>query len=561
MHHGGVDGPYDPARMSTSPRSTAAARPGRLLALGLVAALAAAPALVACTDTGDDAGDDDTPMPPEPSTTPLRRLNRVELVNTIRDLLGPAYLGDLDEIGHRLPPDPLVGGLDTIAQALGTSATYVEQIGGLVEFVVEDIDLAQLAPGATGADALPPIFDGFGRRALRRPLSADERQSYTALYTRLAASQGHEVGVRAVLVRLLLSPDFLYHVALGDPATGKLTDHEMAARLSYLLWETMPDATLADAADRGELHTPAQVEAQLARLAADQRAGKTIARFARAWLQLEGLDAIVKDPILYPDFPLLRASMRESLERFVAEMIATGDLATLLTSDEAFVDDKLASFYGVLQPPPGEWARVTLHANERAGIMTQAGFLSVFGKANRSAPILRGVFVLDRLLCAPPDPPPPGGGVIPPELPSPTTTRDFFANLTAAPGCASCHDVINPIGFGFEHYDGMGQWRLEERGFPIDATGHLSLGGADTSFDGAEQLAAALAAAPEVRRCVVRRWFRSRFGRVEGPDDAPLYTAMDDAFASAGGMFRALPSVLAKTDAFYRPHFQLPSAP
>jgi hypothetical protein len=547
-----------PPGMSTPTRGP---RAGGRLALALFAVALAAPG-AACTDGGGgDTGDDDTPMPPEPSSTPIRRLNRVELINTFRDLLGPAYLGDLDEIGHRLPPDPLVGGLDTIASALGTSATYVEQIGGLIEFVVDDIDLAALAPGATGADALPPIFDGFGRKALRRPLTADERTSYTALYTRLAASQGHEVGLRAVLVRLLLSPDFLYHVALGDDDTGKLTDHEMASRLSYLLWETMPDAELATAADRGELHTPAQVEAQLARLTADARAQQTIARFARAWLQIEGLDTIVKEPRLYPEFPALRASMRESLERFIADVIATGDVATLLTSDQAYVDDALAGFYGVVGPGPGNWAKVPLNPAQRAGIMTQAGFLAVFGKANRSAPILRGVFVLDRLLCAPPDPPPPNGGVIPPDLPSPTTTRDFFTDLTAAPGCASCHDVINPIGFGFEHYDAIGQWRLEEHGFPIDATGHLVLAGTDTSFDGADQLTTALAAADDVRRCVVRRWFRSRFGRAEGPDDAPLWTAMDDAFAGAGSMFRTLPSVLAKTDAFYRPHFQLPSAP
>jgi hypothetical protein len=545
--------------MSTSTRTL---RAGGRLAAGLLAAVLASAGSVACTDAGGgDTGDDDVVTPPEPSLTPLRRLNRVELINTFRDLLGAAYQGDLEDIGHRLPPDPLVGGLDTIAQALGTSATYVEQIGGLVEYVVEDLDLAQVAPATTGADALPVIFDGFGRRALRRPLTADERTSYTALYTQLAASQGHAVGLRAVLVRLLLSPDFLYHVALGEPATGKLTDHEQAARLSYLLWETMPDAELAAAADRGEVHTPAQVEAQLARLAADPRAKVTLQRFARAWLQIEGLDTIAKDARLYPQFDGLRASMRESLDRFIAETIATGDVATLLTSNEAYVDDALAGFYGVIGPGPGQWARVPLSLQPRAGIMTQAGFLSVFGKADRSAPILRGVFVLDRLLCSPPEPPPPGGGVIPPDLPSPTTTRDFFANLTAAPGCASCHDVINPIGFGFEEFDGIGSWRLEERGFPIDATGHLLLGGSETSFDGARELSTALAGSADVRRCLVRRWFRSRFGRIDGPDDAPLVTAMDDAFAGTGGMFRALPSVLAKTDAFYRPHFQIPSAP
>ena len=544
----------DPTRrLHAGARAAVCAR----LCLGLAAALTVT--ATACTDPGGGDGDDDVVVPPEPPSTPLRRLNRIELLHTLTDLIGPAYTGDLDAIGHRLPPDPLVGGLDTIAQSLGTSATYVEQIGGLIEWVVGQIDLAQIAPGTTGADALPVVFDGFGRRALRRPLTAEERTSYAALYDRLAPSQGHEVGLRAVLVRLLLTPDFLYHVALGDPATGKLTDHEMAARLSYLLWETMPDAGLAAAADRGELHTPAQVEAELTRLASDPRAQATIMRFTRAWLQIEGLDTIAKDPRLYPEFPALRASMRESFDRFLADTVATGDLTTLLTSDEAYVDGPLAELYGVASP--GVMTRVPLPAGQRGGVMTQAAFLAVFGKANRSSPILRGVFVLDRLLCAPPDPPPPGGGVIPPELPSPTTTRDFFTDLTAAPGCDSCHSVINPIGFGFEHFDSIGRWRIEENGFPIDASGQVAVGGAVTPFDGAEQLTDVLGHAAEVRRCLVRRWFRSRFGRIDADLDAPIVTAMDDAFAAGGAQFRGLAAVLARTDAFYRPHFQIPSAP
>ena len=536
-----------------------ARRPGhrpRLL-LGLAAALAVASPL-ACTDGGG--GDDEPPPPPpEPASTPLRRLNRVELTRTLAELVGPAFVGDLDAIGHRLPPDPLVNGMDTIAQALGTSPTYVEQMGGLMEWVVNQLDLAVLAPGAAGADGLPAVFDGFGRKALRRPLTAEERASYTMLYQKLAPTQGHDVGLRAVLIRLLLTPDFLYHVALGDGTTGKLTDHEMAARLSYLLWETMPDDQLASAADRGELHTPEQVEAQLARLAADPRATDTLMRFTRAWLQVEGIDTIVKDTRLYPEFPGLQRSMKESFDRFLADVVATGDLDELLTSDEAYVDDKLAELYGVAAPPT--MTRVQLNGAQRAGVMTQAAFLSVFGKANRSAPILRGVFVLDRLLCAPPDPPPPGGGIIPPDVVQTTTTRDFFTDLTAAPGCLSCHETINPIGFGFEHYDSIGRWRIEENGFPIDATGHVTLAGAVLPFDGTEQLTEALAGSDQVRRCLVQRWFRSRFGRIDNDLDAPIVTALDDAFAADGTRLRALATVLARTEAFYRPHFQLASAP
>lgn len=522
----------------------------------LIGALAAVTA-VGCggsTANGDDGVD--AGVPEVPPSTPMRHLNRVELFNTLKDLLGPAFTGDWNEVLHRLPPDARVGGLDTIAQAIGTSAPYVEQMGAVLEFVVGQTDLAQVAPGAADATALPALFDRLGRRALRRPLTADERTSYTALYDHLAPLQGHEVGVRAVLQRLLQSPDFLYQIGLGDAATGKLTDHEMASRLSYLLWESMPDDALAAAADRGEMHTPAQVEAALARLAADPRAAQMLERFEKAWLQIDRLATIVKNPFAYPEFIRMQPSMQESLDRFLADNVATGDLTELLTSDEAYVDDNLAELYGVASP--GAMARVPLQASQRGGIMTQAAFLSVFGKADRSSPILRGVFVLDRLLCQPPDPPPPGAGVIPPDLPSPTTTRDFFADLTAAPGCATCHDVINPIGFGFEHFDGIGRWRIEERGFTIDATGHATVDGALVSYDGAEQLADTLAHSAQVRRCLVRRWFGSRFGRFDAPLDAPIVDALDGGFAASGTKLRSLATVLARTDAFYRPHFELP---
>lgn len=539
---------------STTRPGSRAAR-GALTCLGLLAALAL-PA--ACTEPppGDD---DDQPPPPDPPSTPLRRLNRVELVNTLGDLLGPAYTGDLTELPGRIPADPVVGGLDTIAASLGTSATYVEQMGGLMEYVAAHVDLAQLAPGAADATAVPVLLDGFGRKALRRPLTADERTSHAALYARLATAQGHEVALRAVVQRLLSSPDFLYHVALGDPATGLLTDHELAARLSYLLWETMPDAALATAADAGELHTPAQVEAAIARMAADARTGRALLRFTRAWMQVEGLDTIAKDPRLYPEFPALRASMRESFDRFLVDTVATGDVDTLLTSNEAYVDDALAGLYGVASPGP--MTRVPLQPGQRAGVLTQAAFLTVLGKANRSSPILRGVFVLDRLLCTPPDPPPPGGGVIPPDLPQPTTTRAFFTDLTAAPGCNECHQVINPIGFGFGHYDAIGRWRIEEQGYPIDATGHLVVDGQDASFDGALQLTRRLSTSTQVRRCLVQRWFRSRFGRAETAADDPIVDALDGAFAAEGSKLAALARILARTDAFYRPHFQLPRAP
>jgi len=194
----------------------------------------------------------------------------------------------------------------------------------------------------------------------------------------------------------------------------------------------------------------------------------------------------------------------------------------------------------------------------RAGILSQAAFLSIAGKANRSAPILRGVFVRERLLCATLPPPPPNAGTIPPELPSPTTTRDFFTDLTAPEQCQSCHSLINPVGFGFESFDGIGRWRDEENGYAVDASGVLTAGDVEGPFAGPVELAQRLAKSEDVQRCLATQWFRFRFGRLGVADDAPILDALGAQFVASGGKLRALAGALAHSEALYQAHFQLP---
>ncbi|MEJ7734027.1 MAG: DUF1592 domain-containing protein [Polyangiaceae bacterium] len=496
------------------------------------------------------------------SATVLRRLNRFELANTVADLLGDAYLGDPEAVEKRLPSDPLVQGFDTIADALGTSSSFVEAAHGVIEVVVDDTDLAVLHPcdlqGQPEACA-ESFLDEVGTRALRRPLDAEERASYLALFDGLRAEHGDESALAAVLVRLLQSPSFLYHLQLGDPETGRLDAFELASRLSYLLWETMPDDALLEAAAAGKLDAPAGVEAELGRMLDDPRAKRTLQRFFELWFRIATLDGISKDPEVYPEFADLRPSMREEFSRYLEHVVfeSDGDLAMLLSSPETFVDPALAEFYGVTSPGAG-FEKVTFPEGRRAGILSQAAFLSIAGKANRSAPILRGVFVRERLLCATLPPPPPNAGTIPPELPSPTTTRDFFTDLTAPEECQSCHSLINPVGFGFENFDGMGRWRDEENDHPIDASGVLTAGDVEGPFDGPVELANRLATSKDVQRCLATQWFRFRFGRLGAPEDAAILDTLGEQFVASGGKLRELAGALARSEALYQAHFQLP---
>jgi hypothetical protein len=492
--------------------------------------------------------------------TPIRRLNKVELLHTLEDLLGSAYHGDWGQVAGRIAPDPEVDGLDTISSAMAPSPSYVTQMQGLIAYVVDDVAIDELAPcPAADASCVTVLLDGPGRRALRRPPGDAERQSYAALYTTLATLEGHQVAMKGLLVRLLTSPDFLYHVAVGDPATGRLTDHEMAARLAYLLWETMPDAELMAAADSGSLTDPADVELALQRMLADPRTQRTLSRFYMGLFRLDEVDGVFKDQAVYPDFAALKPSMQASVERLLADHIASGDLEALLTSPDAYVDDTLAAFLGVAAPGPGQLTRVTLDDTRYAGIMTQPAFMAVLGKSQRSAPIIRGVFVLSRLLCSPTDPPPPGAEVIPPDPPGITTTRAFFASLTSPPSCQGCHARIDPLGFAFEHFDGIGRWREQDNGHPVDATGTFAMSEGDEplAFDGSVELLRELAGLPEVRRCVVERWFRSRFGRTKSASDVGIVATLDEAFAQEDGRLAGLAAILASTDALYRPHFDL----
>ncbi|WP_437737082.1 DUF1592 domain-containing protein [Sorangium sp. So ce1335] len=534
--------------------------------LGLAMILATA---VACSGKPDDGAAHEAPRCAEirPGASPLRRMTRFEYNNTIRDLLGD----------DSAPADAFVVeeealGFNNQAAALGVTPLLAEQLMKASEAVaaraVKDLGrlLGRCDPAVQGPDACAAeVIERLGKRAFRRPLTPQEIERFERLFAWGNEEHGFSTGVEVVVQAMLQSPHFLYRVELGmpDPAgegVAPLSDHEIASRLSYLLWSSMPDDALFAAADAGELRTAAQIAAQARRLLEDPRARAAVANFHTQWLKLTHIDTIAKDAAVYPRFhdglpALLRAETEAFLDHVVFEDEA-GDVATLLTAPYSLMNAELRAFYGVEAPAdgaaaPGDFAVVPLDPAQRAGFLTHASLLSVLAKPDQSSPIHRGKFVRERLLCQTLPPPPPGVEIRPPAVRPGIPTRRQFEQHAQDPACAGCHRLMDPIGFGFEHYDGVGLYRETDQEVPVDARGEIAGSrGTDGPFDGAVELAHRLAESDEVRQCVATQWFRFGYGRAEQAEDECSMTQIQQAFADSGYNIKALLVALTQTDAF-----------
>ena len=460
-------------------------------------------------------------------STILRRLNRVELANTLTVVAGKAVAPE-----QLLPPDPQVQGFDTIATALETTPAAVEQLMQVAASTATSLSPESLGACAAASDergcALERVGT-FARSTLRRPASPLELASFAALYDDVRSRESSAVALSAVVERLLASPDFLYRVELGADPSGKLTEHELAARLAFTFWEAPPDAELAQLADQGALS--AALSSQIERLLADARAKQVFTRFLSGWLRTAEIENVTKDPAAYPGFAALQPELTSELSGFVSALVdEDAPVAAIVNAPFTLAGPELAAFYGVSHPGGGV---VKIMLPDRPGLLTRAGFLSTFGRARGSSPIRRGSFVRQRLLCLPLGVPPPGVDAVPPEATPTTTTREFFASLTASPTCQGCHNLLNPLGFALEQYDGVGAFRAQENGVPIDASADVLLGGDQTRHvNGAVELAAALANDPQLLRCLATEWFRSRFGRIETGGDSAIVDALTASLGS-----------------------------
>ena len=335
------------------------------------------------------------------------------------------------------------------------------------------------------------ILSTLARRAYRRPVTSDDLDVLMPFYADGATAGGFERGVQRGLERLLVSPEFLFRIE-RDPAGAasgesyRVSDLELASRLSFFLWSSIPDDRLLDRAIAGELRDPAVLAAEVRRMLADERARALTENFAEQWLYLRDVDAKEPDPAFYPEFDenLRQAFIRET-EFFIDSVLRGGRPVTdLLTADYTFANERLAKHYGIPHVYGSQFRRVSLADTERRGLLGQGGVLTLTSYATRTSPVLRGKWILENLLAAPPPPPPP-------DIPALDESADDGAALSvraamerhrANPACASCHAQMDPLGFALENFDAIGRWRDRgESNEPIDASGILPDG---TAFEG-----------------------------------------------------------------------------
>jgi hypothetical protein len=458
----------------------------------------------------------------------LHRLNRAEYDNTVRDLLGV-----VGSPAAEFPIDDRGSGFDNIADVLSLSPLHLNLLNSAAETLVATslgdsglrarvltCDIAQ------GESCARTALTTFAMRAYRRPVEAAEvDRLMIPVTTAVAHGDDYEVGLGLAMRAVLLSPHFLFRVEL-DPDPASLTAHalgayELASRLSYFLWSSMPDEGLFARAASGTLSAPATLAAEATRMLADPKARALVDNFAGQWLYLRALDTLAPNREKFPEFDEeLRSAMRAETELLFAEIAFAGLPANrLLTSDFTFLNDRLAEHYGL--PPVGGDAmtRVSLAGNaERGGLLSHASFLAFTSHPQRTSPVIRGRWVMDQILCEVVPAPPPDVDVNGAEVDAAMglTQREVLERHRADPMCAGCHELMDPIGLGLENYDAIGRYRTLDGAQPIDAAGALPTGEA---FTGPKELSAMIAGRPDFARCVAEKLFTYALGRA--PDRTP----------------------------------------
>ncbi len=511
----------------------AAAPPRRAPPLSVLALLSAVGAL-ACGKDDPQPVADASSRGPAPSVLPaapaLRRLTHSQYHNAITDLFG----ADL-YIPSNLEPDNDVEGLLSVGASTTSVSAYgvelYESAAYLVaEQVVEDPEvlgrLMVCTPSSAGdADCAAEIVTSFGARAWRRPLSADEIDRLSRLVASIGTASGEfEEGLTYGIGAILQSPHFLYrreHGA-GDGELRELTDWELASRLSFLLWNSIPDDELLRAAEAGELQDPVQLESQARRMLDDDKARQGLRNLFDEVFHLYGLESLTKDPLVFTfASPELGPAAREETLLGIEALVLDddGDFRDLFTSQRTFVDRRLAALYNVAATTDAGFSEVWLPDNlRRRGLFGQASFLLLQSHPTSTSATRRGAFIRSTVLCQEIPPPPADVDTSIPEADaSSPTLRERLATHLEDPYCASCHTLTDPVGLAFENFDGIGRWRLTENEATIDASGTLD----NVSFQDAWGAAQVVARHPNLGRCMTRHVYRYSTGRLEadGEDD------------------------------------------
>ncbi|MEM9192853.1 MAG: DUF1592 domain-containing protein [Myxococcota bacterium] len=491
---------------------------------------------------------------------PLRRLTRAEFNNTVRDLFG-----DETSPGDALPADELGNGFGNDADALSVSILLVEQYATVAEGIAERAstpaklaewsDCALSVAADTEEECARSILAALLPRAFRRAVDPIEIDELIALRTALRPDSTFEESMAGVIEAIVQSPDFLYRPEFGVPSgeARRPTGDEMATRLSYFLWATMPDEALSAAAAAGELDTPAGVRAQAERMLVDPRSRPVIRKFFDAFLRIGGVAQAERSSEEFPDYtPEIGALMREETHQLIEHVIfdGAGDWPTLLTSSFTFVNEPLASFYGIDGITGTEFQRVDFN-DQRRGVLLQGAFLTASTHSNTTSPVKRGGFIARELLCQ--TIPFPEGDiaeeVTPPDPYMGDTARDRYSQHSSDPVCAGCHQYMDPAGFALENFDAVGRWRDTENDVTIDARGSVPT--TDIEVNGPVELVQAIAQTREVNDCFAHHFMNYAYGRsLSDSEDAVLAAAIEEAFAESGFSIRELILALTQTQNF-----------
>ncbi|MDA0204550.1 MAG: DUF1592 domain-containing protein [Acidobacteria bacterium] len=508
----------------------------------------------------------------ESSSGSVRRLTHAQYNNTVRDLLGSET-----RPAANFPPEDYVDGFSNQISAQAASPILTEAYNGAARKLARAAFLAGDSHGLIPCEPSGPgdpacrdeFLREFGRRAFRRRLSEPELTSYGALFSAAARQdRAFSSGAQVVIEAMLQSPNFLFY---GHEDSR---DHRIASRLAYFLWNTTPDESLLEAADNGQLNSSAAVEKIARKMLADPRAQDSVDDFLAQWMRFDRLLLAVRDSRIYPEFSVeLAASMAEETRTVFRDIVWGGkDFNTFFTADYSFVDQELAKIYGVT-PPAEPFGQVQLPASAgRGGILGQASFLTVTSKPGESSPTERGKFIREQFLCQIMPPPPAGVST---QLPlvtdeMPLNNRQQLSIHLSNESCANCHRLIDPIGFGLEHYDAIGKFRetqtveirptvdeqrtkrkteATEYLLPIDTTAYIQ-GIENSEFATPREAGQVLASDPVCRRCTVKQLFRYALGRHETEADQ---TSIDQVFQQFEGSqfdFRELIIAIAVSEPF-----------
>jgi hypothetical protein len=474
--------------------------------------------------------------------TGLHRLSRIEYDNTLADLLGdntrsgfaslPEDVNDPfdNDFSTQVVSGALIGSAETLAA--GAAAR-------LLADTTKRNKLVGCTPSGAGDQAcLESFVRAFGRRAFRRPLTEDEVSGYLGLSAYATETNDFYVGVELVLRAILQDPSFLYRVEIGAAVPGKnglyaLDDYEIGARLSYFLWGSTPSDRLLDMAAAGALSTDSGRRAAATELLADPRGAERIKQFHAFWLA-------------YDQLPLtadMASAMRRETDALVARVVfeRRGDYFDLFNATETFVNDTLATHYGLTPPGSTTGAWVSYGTSPRRGILSHGTLLAAGAKFDDTSPTLRGVFVRNRLLCQTIAPPPPTVAVD--EPPASTTAGACKVDRYAAHrsgGCANCHNQTDPIGFGLENFDRTGAYRTADKDNPqCTISGDGEVVGLGT-FNGPAGLADLITGSGNLESCLVTQLYRMALGRRESPGDMPVLAKLTDGFKQGGRKFDEL---------------------